>query len=51
MKKKTQKIRLTLNRETLRPLGAPELLAAQGGEIPPITGLETQSCRPSCIVC
>jgi hypothetical protein len=49
--KKTTKIRLTLNRETLRPLGVPELLDAQGGATNTITGMETRSCPASCVVC
>lgn len=49
--KKNPKIRLTLHRETLRPLGLSELQNAQGGETPPITGTETFSCPLSCVVC
>jgi len=48
--KKTQKIRLTLNRETLRALEAPELQIAQGGAVH-LTGTETESCPLSCRIC
>jgi hypothetical protein len=51
MKKKTQKIRLALNREILRPLGVSDLQNAQGGATKPITGTETISCPLSCVVC
>lgn len=49
--KKTPKVRLTLNRETLRPLGVPEIQNAQGGATDPLTGMETRSCPLSCVVC
>jgi hypothetical protein len=49
--KKAPKIRLTLHRETLRPLGVSELQNAQGGATKPITGTETISCPLSCVVC
>ena len=49
--KKNPKIRLTLNRETLRPLGVSELQNAQGGATNTLTGMETRSCPPSCVIC
>ncbi len=49
--KKSPKIRLTLHRETLRPLGIPALQNAQGGATRPLTGTETLSCPLSCVVC
>jgi hypothetical protein len=49
--KKKPNIRLTLNRETLRPLGVSELQNAQGGATRPLTGTETLSCPLSCVVC
>jgi hypothetical protein len=49
--KKNPKIRLTLHRETLRPLGVPDLQNAQGGATRPLTGTETVSCPLSCVVC
>jgi hypothetical protein len=48
--KKTQKVRLTLNRETLRILEVPELQNAQGGAVH-LTGTETESCPLSCLNC
>jgi hypothetical protein len=49
--KKNPKIRLTLHRETLRPLGVSALQNAQGGATRPLTGTETLSCPLSCVVC
>jgi len=49
--KKTPKIRLTLNRETLQPLDVSALQTAQGGATRPLTGTETISCPLSCVVC
>ena len=49
--KKTSKIRLTLNRETLQPLGVPDLQDAQGGVTNTLTGTETYTCPLSCRVC
>lgn len=49
--KKNPKIRLTLHRETLRPLGVSALQNAQGGATRPLTGTETVSCPLSCVVC
>jgi hypothetical protein len=49
--KKNPQFRLTLHRETLRPLGVSELQNAQGGATKPITGTETISCPLSCVVC
>lgn len=49
--KKNPKIRLTLHRETLLPLGVPELQNAQGGATTTLTGMETRSCPLSCVVC
>lgn len=49
--KKNPNIRLTLNRETLRPLGLSGLQNAHGGATKPLTGTETISCPLSCVVC
>ena len=49
--KKTRKVRLTLNRETLKTLEAPEIQTVVVGGIPRLTGTETESCPLSCLRC